>query len=81
MLVDDFDAAMATASAGGATARWSADVPNGMRVSYLSVPLLGHYVEFVYYGGDSGQFLEGLREPRARASIHRSSSEPESECW
>jgi hypothetical protein len=61
VLVDDFDAALETATKAGATPVWSADVPNGMRVSYLDVPLLGHHLELVYYGGDSGAFLEKVR--------------------
>lgn len=61
VLVDDFDAAMTTALRAGATPQWSADVPNGMRASYLDVPLLGHHLELVYYGGDSGAFLEKVR--------------------
>ena len=65
VLVDDMDAALATSAAAGATPVWSADVPNGMRVTYLRTPWLGHLVELVYYGGDSGDFLAGVRAPVA----------------
>lgn len=61
VLVDDFDAAGAGFADRSITPVWSAGSPNGMRVCYLDVPLLGHLIELVYYGGDSGAFLEGVR--------------------
>jgi len=64
LLVDDFDAALATAETAGATPVWSADLPNGMRVTYVQTALLGHHLELVHYGGDSGAFLASVRSPR-----------------
>jgi hypothetical protein len=61
VLVDDFDAATATMARHGLRPAWRADLPNGMQVSYTRLPLLGHMVELVRYGGDSGAFLARVR--------------------
>jgi hypothetical protein len=65
VLVDDFDAALDTCAARSLYPVWQAEPPNGMRVCYIDVPLLGHFVELVHYGGDSGAFLESVRRPPA----------------
>lgn len=69
VLVDDFDVAVSGFAARSMTPLWSADLANGMRVCYLDVPLLGHLVELVYYGGDSGDFLESVRQPANRSGM------------
>jgi hypothetical protein len=61
VLVDDFDAATLTMARHGLRPAWRADLPTGMRVSYTRLPLLGHMVELVRYGGDSGAFLARVR--------------------
>ena len=72
VLVDDFEAATVTMTRHGLRAAWSADLPNGMQVSYTRLPLLGHMVELVHYGGDSGAFLAGVRgQPALDEPIRR----------
>jgi hypothetical protein len=63
VLVDDMDAALANGADRGITPDWSADLANGMRVTYSRLPALGHWVEHVYYGGDSARFLDSLGRP------------------